>query len=269
MRLGLIGFGVIGQGLARGIAAGVVGEEIQLNAILVRGDRERDRKDVPEDCLLTTDPEAFFSRPLDVVFEVAGQEAARQYGERCLAAGADFLPSSVGALSDDVFRERLVAAARSHGRRVLIPSGAIGALDVIQGASVGRLDEVVHITRKHPRAWKGTAAEQMVDLDALTEPTVIFEGTPRESAGLFPANVNVQVAVALAGAGLDATRVQVVADPQVTKNIHEVRVSGEFGSLEFTLVNQPSPENPRTGLLTAFALLKTLRNLTSPLVIGV
>ena len=53
----------------------------------------------------------------------------------------------------------------------------------------------------------------MVDLDGLTAPAVLFEGSVRDGAPLYPGNVNISAAAAFAGAGLDRTTLVIVADP--------------------------------------------------------
>src|SRR5436305_194269 len=82
----------------------------------------------------------------------------------------------------------------------------------------------------------------------------------REAGIRFPENVNVAAAIALAGLGLDRSKVRVVADPTVTRNTHEIEARGEFGELRVVLQNIPT-ENPRTGRLTAMSIVKALRNL--------
>ena len=268
LRVGLISFGSIGSAVAERLRLGEA-DSCTLVAVLVRG-RSLDvaKRNRSDDWIATTDPDVFFRQNLDVVVEAAGQRALCHYGARALESGGDLVVTSTGALSDDALRSELVRLARTHGRRVLVSSGAIAGLDGVSAAAMGHVEEVLHITRKPPAAWKGTVAEQQHDLDHLTGPIVLYEGSPRESAQLFPANVNVQTAVALAGVGLDRTRVQVWADPTVEHNIHEVLVRGEFGELRIELKNVPSPENPKTGRLTALAVIKTLRNLAAPLVVG-
>lgn len=269
LRVGLIGFGTIGVPFARAVRSGQAGR-CTLTAVLVRGrSLEQAQAEVDPGCLVTSDPEPFFAAETDLVIECAGQEAVRTYGERVLASGRDLMVLSAGALAKDEMREHLVAVAEEHGSRILVPSGAIVCLDGIGAAAVGEVEEVTHVTRKPPRAWKGTPAEQVTDLDALTEPLVLFTGSPRQSAALYPANVNVQAAVALAGIGLDRTRVQVVADPTVTMNTHELRVRGAVGEIQVLLQNVPSPGNPKTGIITAHAVIKAVRNMTASLVVGV
>lgn len=268
LRVGIIGYGTIGRGLARGIAAGQAGAA-RLGALLVKPAAVSAACEVCQGaCTVTTDPEEFLRQPLDLVVEAAGQALVRQHAARVLGQGMDLMVCSVGALADDGLREELVRAAVAAGRRIFVPSGAIIGLDGVQAAALGRMEELIHVTRKPPAAWKGTRAEEQVDLDAITEPVLLYEGNPRESARLYPANVNVQTAVSLAGVGLDRTRVQVVADPTITQNVHEVIARGEFGEFRLILRNNPT-ENPKTGIITPLAVIKAVRNLTAPLVVGI
>lgn len=264
VRLGLIGYGAIGTRVAEAVAAGKL-EGLELTTALVR--RPREAVTVRPD--VTHDPDWFFRYNLDVVVEGAGHQAVRDHAIRALEGGADLYVTSVGAFTDASLLDRVVAAARANGKRVYLPSAGIGGLDMLASLAQGGLDEVTITVRKDPSAWKGTIAETLVDLDALTVPTVVFDGPVREGARLYPQNVNISAATALAGIGLDRTRVVIVADPTITTHICEIRARGALGSMSFVEDLVPSPENPKTGLLVGHAIVKTLRNMVSPLVLGV
>ncbi len=263
LRVGLIGLGAIGRPLAEAIAAGAAGP-VAVTAALVREPSRHGA--VPGGGVLTTDLATFTAQPMDLVVEAGGHDAVRQYGEAMLAAGRDLMVVSVGAFADEALLARLRAAARAAGRQILVPSGAIAGLDIISAAAVGGLDEVSITTRKPPAAWRGTAGEARA-LTA-TEPVLLYEGPAREGVALFPQNVNVAAALALAGIGLDATAMRVYADPTVTLNTHEVRARGAFGELRLVLQNVPSVENPKTGRIVAMSVLKAVRNRLAPLVVG-
>jgi aspartate dehydrogenase len=262
LRVGLIGYGAIGRPLAEAVAAGQAGP-IQITAVLVR---EPGRYPPPAGgALLTADREAFLAAAGELVVEAGGHDALRAYGEPVLRSGRDLMVVSAGAFADDELLARLQAAARATGRQILIPSGAIAGLDVISAGAVGGLDEVTITTRKPPAAWKGTPGEAQAL--AATEPVLLYEGPARAGVALFPQNVNVAAALALAGVGLDATAMRVYADPTVTHNTHEVRARGAFGQVSLVLQNVPS-ENPKTGRIVAMSVLKALRNRVAPLVVG-
>src|ERR1700731_2165431 len=90
-----------------------------------------------------------------------------------------------------------------------------------------------------------------IDIERITEPLRIFEGTARKAAKGFPANLNVAVALSLGGIGPDRTKLEIWADPTVTRNIHRVEVDSDSARFSMSIENIPS-ENPKTGRITAF-----------------
>jgi aspartate dehydrogenase len=259
IRLGMIGYGAIG----RHIEAAELGD-VELVSVLVR----RPRTDGLQAGRLTHEPDRFFANAFDAVAECAGHDAVRGHGERVLEGGADFLVTSVGAFTDTALFERLLAVARANGARLILPSAGIGALDILSSAAVGGLDSVTVTVRKDPSAWIGTAAEEVVDLKTMQLEQTVFDGPVREGARLYPQNVNISAAAAIAGLGLDRTRVVIVADPNISTHIVEVEASGAFGRFKFVEEVAVSEENRKTGKLVAMAMVKSVRQLASTLVVA-
>lgn len=190
----------------------------------------------------------------DLVVECAGQASVAQYGPELLVHGIDFMVASVGALARSELRTSMAEAAARSGSRWIPVAGAIGALDALHAARRAGLSCVRYTGRKPPEAWKGSPAEASIDLDRVASPTVFFRGDAGTAAREYPRNANVTAAIALAGIGFEATDVQLVADPTVTANIHELRVEGAFGSFELWMENHPMPDNPRTSWLAALSV---------------
>jgi aspartate dehydrogenase len=260
-RIGLMGLGAIGEQVAAAITAGVL-PDVEIASALVRRTRDGTSK-----FLVTNDADAFFEVKVDAFVEGAGHQAVRDHAERALKQ-ADMMVTSVGALTDDALRERLIATAKANGHRLILPSAGIGALDTLSAAAIGGLDEVVMTVRKQPSAWFGTEAETMVDLNTLKAPFTVYEGPVREGARRYPQNVNISAAVALAGAGLDRTHLIIIADPTISTHVIEVRARGAFGSFTFVEDILPTESNPKTGKIVGMAVVKAVRQLSSPLVIG-
>ena len=126
------------------------------------------------------------------------------------------------------------------------------------------------VTRKPPGGLAGAPhlVRNGISVDGLTAPLKVFEGTAREGAIGFPANVNVAAAVALAGVGPDATMLEVWADPGVDRNVHRIKVDAQTARFEMQIENVPSAENPKTGRIVADSVVATLRRLVAPLVVG-
>lgn len=197
---------------------------------------------------------------IDLVVEAAGHPAIDQHVLAALRRGLPCIVASMGALSAPGLAEALDAAARQGGTQVEFVSGAIGAVDALAAAKIGGLTSVRYTGRKPPMAWLGTPAEKAVDLLGLTSEQTIFEGTARDAAAQYPKNANVAATISLAGLGLDATQVRLIADPSVSDNIHTVEAVGAFGRFELTMRNLPLAANPKTSAQTVYSLVRAIRN---------
>ena len=203
----------------------------------------------------------------DIVLECAPSAVFRDVAVPALKAGRTFIPISVGSLLD---HDDLRALADEHNARIIVPTGALIALDAMRAAAEGTIHSVTMVTRKPPAGFAGApyVVENDIDVDAITELTKIFEGSAREGAKGFPANVNVAAALSLAGIGPDRTTLQIWADPSVDRNIQHFEVEADSASFEATIRNVPSEENMRTGKITALSVIAALRGLTTQFKVG-
>ncbi len=260
MDIGIIGHGAIGQTLMRLLAqhaplvrvAAILEQPAQQSAVRAR---------IAESVRVVSSVDELTAEPLELVIECAGHAALKASGAAVLRGGVDLLVASVGALADPALEAALRQAAAQTGAHIRIPSGALGGLDVLGAARLAGLDAVSYISNKAPRAWKGTAAEDMVDLDRLTQPVVFYTGNAREAALRFPQNANVAAAVALAGVGFERTRVELTVDPAATGNRHRIRASGAFGEIDVSILGKTLPENPKTSMLAPYSLVRSVLNL--------
>jgi aspartate dehydrogenase len=222
---------------------------------------------IPPGIRFLTSPRELAALRPDIVVEAAGRAAIDIWAEAALAAAPAMIIASTSAFCDEPLLARLVDVAGQHGSRIFIPSGAIGAVDALASAAVLGLDEVTHQIVKPPVAWRGTPAEKLLDLESLRERAVFFSGSAREAASHYPQNANATVVTALAGVGLDKTRIEMVADPAVRINGHRITARGAFGRLEILLENNPLATNPKSSELTALSLVRLIEHQTHPIVI--
>jgi aspartate dehydrogenase len=209
--------------------------------------------------------EALLAQRPDAVVEAASHEAVREHLVPLLDAGVGVIVLSAGALADDVLRQAAERAAERSGALLYVPSGGIGGLDALRTACLAGVDEVSIQVAKPPAAWRGIALVERlgIDLQNLREPTLLFDGPAREGVPHFPQNVNIAAVLALAGVGMDRTRLKVVADPALSLNTHTIRVSGKSGRFTVVLENVPSPDNPKTSWLACYSALSALHTLGS------
>jgi aspartate dehydrogenase len=125
------------------------------------------------------------------------------------------------------------------------------------------------VTRKPPAGLKGAPHLEAhgISVDGLTEPLKVFEGNARDAARGFPANLNVVVALALAGVGPENTRLEIWADPTVTRNTHTIHVDADSARFTMTIENIPS-ENPKTGRIVSQSVVALLRKMGASLRVG-
>ena len=265
----LAGAGAIATALIDGIARGSAGTA-RVTAI-GRLESEAERVDVGarRQSAAAVGDLARLPDHAGLIIEAAGGDVVRTYAAGWLAGGADVMLLSAGALIDPVFTGELRAVARKHNRRILVPSGAVAGIDGIRAGALGGLQRLTLRTTKPPRGLAGAphVVANNIDLDALTTPTTIFEGSVADAVRAFPSNVNVAAAIALAGDGV-AVAVRVVADPTTSANTHEIEAAGDFGVFTVRLDNLPSPANPKTSALAPLSALAMLRRLSSELWVG-
>lgn len=243
--------------IGRGAIAQYVMHEAQqrahsISAIIVRPEKCADGliarvEDIPAD--------------VDLVIDCAGHAALRKFGPSVLRAGFDLLTVSVGALADRALEQDLRASAAQGSATLILASGAIGALDTLRSARAGDITSVRYVGRKPPQGWIGSPAEQSLDLGALDAAQTHFEGSARYAALRYTKNANVAAAVALAGIGFDDTQVTLIADPDVSENIHEIHASGAFGDFSFRINGKALPGNPRSSALAAMSVIGALDTL--------
>lgn len=262
--VGVVGLGVIGRAICRALDEGIDGL-----ALVGATARDRTRGEAFLRTLSAPPPYLPLDQLIgaaDLLVEASTAAHLVEWAPAALAAGKDLMVLSCGALLD---REDWVALARERGAHILVPSGAIGGLDAVKGARVGRIASVTMETRKPPA---GLAAAPYViahgiKLDTLREPTLIFEGRAREAVMGFPANVNVLAALSLAGIGPAHTTIRIYAVPGLTRNTHSITVEGDHGRVRVEIENVPS-ENPRTGRLSYLSAIAMLRELGATLRVG-
>lgn len=202
----------------------------------------------------------------DIVVECAPAAVFRDIAAPVVEGGKTLVVLSAGALLDCW---DLVDAAERYGAQILVPSGAMLGLDGLQGVAQGTVHSVRMVTRKPLEGLRGAPYldEHGIDLADVNEPVRLFKGTAREAIVGFPANLNVAVALSLAGVGPDRTLLEVWADPSLDRNTHVIEVDADSAHLQFSIANVPS-DNPKTGRLTALSVVALLHKLASPLRLG-
>lgn len=264
-RLALGGLGAIGFKVARALNEGIPG--LSLAAISAH------------DQDAATARVAGFAQPpavmalealanhAEIIVECAPASVFEQVAGPAIEAGRIFMPMSSAAL---LVRPHLIERAQQTGARIIIPTGALIGFDAVRAAAEG---DIKSVRMKSIKPIEGLVnapylKERGIDPTRLSECTKVFDGSARDAATGFPANVNITAALSLAGIGPDKTMLEIWADPNATRNIHTVEVEATETRFSVTIEGVPSPENPASGLLTPLSLIAALRSLTATLRVG-
>jgi aspartate dehydrogenase len=268
LKIGIVGCGAIGSSLAKAVAtdfsdraqlAGLYDIDVQkthkLASLLVNQK------------LPVLNLESLMGK-VNLVIEATRPEAAFEIAKKAIAAPCDVMVMSVGGLLEHY--KELALLAKEHGSRVFIPSGAICGIDGLKAAACGKIKRVVLTTRKPPKAFLGVpyVLKQKINLEKITEDTVLFEGNAHFAVRSFPQNINVAATLAIAGVGPENTIVRIVASPHITQNIHEIEVESESGRIVTRTENLIHPDNPKTSYLAVLSAIATLKQILEPIQIG-
>ncbi|MBU6285991.1 MAG: aspartate dehydrogenase [Betaproteobacteria bacterium] len=263
-RVAIAGMGAIGRKIALALDQGIPG--MTLTAVAV-GSPEKASSFLanlkhPPQVLSLSD----LAEHADIVIECAPASVLRELALPVLRAGKTLVILSVGAL---LLNDDLIALAKACHASIRVPTGALLGLDALIAAAEGEIHSVTMKSSKPPQGFHGAPflVQRGIDVLGIDAPLQLYAGSAREAATGFPANLNVAIAASLAGIGVDQTRLEIWADPTITRNTHELVVESDSARLTMKIENIPS-ENPKTGRITAQSVIALLRKMGGHLAIG-
>jgi aspartate dehydrogenase len=237
-KIGLIGCGAIGTVLAEAIERKlIVCDELVVYDVDITKSRMLQRS-LKFPVKIVSNLEEMIAVKPKVIVEAAGQKAVREYYSRLLQSKIDFIVMSTGALL-----ELDTSSSKLH-----FPAGAIGGLDALEAASNAGIDEINLTSRKNPKAFGKSNLQE----------SIIFEGLAEEAAKMYPREMNVAATIALTVKPA-RVKVQVISDPNINRNTHEIHVKWRFGEINMRFANEPHPDNPHTSALAAWSAISLLK----------
>jgi len=265
LSVGIIGLGTIGNVVAKALDDGIGGMRL---AAIASGRRDKAIASIAklsEQVDLLTINEV--AERCDIIVDCAPKAVFRELAMATLSRGRILVTvSGAGILANEDIED----VARQNGGRLILATGALLGLDAVRAATEGTIHSVRMITRKPPNALRDAPhiIDNNISLDRLNGAIQVFEGSAREGAKAFPANVNVAAALGLAGIGADATQLEVWADPHLDRNTHSIEVDADSAKFTLQIENVQSESNPGTGKITALSVIACLRGMTAPMKVG-
>lgn len=262
MKIGVIGVGAIGSVLCR-----FIDKELKDSELVAICDIDRKKAKKISNSLkhkpIITDINTLIKKS-DLVVEAVSPSIVRSILKKCIKNKKHLMVMSVGGIIQNIDLLKKLTA------RLFIPSGAICGIDGVKAANIEKISSATITSTKSPTSLEGAPyiIKNKIDLKKIKKKTKIFEGSALEAINGFPKNVNVSATLSLAGIGPEKTKVKVIADPKIKRNMHEIEVVGSFGKLYTRTENILSPLNPKTSHMAVLGACATLKRLTGYIKIG-
>ncbi|MBN2830731.1 MAG: aspartate dehydrogenase [Candidatus Omnitrophica bacterium] len=268
LNIGIVGCGAIGGSLAKAIIKDFAKEarltalydiDTLKSAMLVKKLKIRPIVSIDLGGLI---------RRSDLIIEAASAKSSFAIAKSALALKKNVMVMSVGGIVQGF--NLLSKLAFKNNRKIYIPSGAISGVDALKAASIGRVKNVTITTTKNPLGFKGVSyiKDKGIDLSRIKKDTILFSGSAKDAVRYFSQNINVAAVLSLAGLGINKTNVKIIASPQVSKNIHEIKIESHAGNIFTRTENILHPDNPKTSYLAVLSAIAVLKRIFKPVVIG-
>jgi aspartate dehydrogenase len=197
-------------------------------------------------------------RSCDFVVEAIASNKTTEIIEKVIQAKKGILIMSVGKI---LAIQQIFKLAEKNQTMILIPSGAIGGLDVIKSIDPKDISKITLTTRKPPSSLEQSdyLTKKKIFINSIKKETVLFDGNVQRSVDLFPRNINVAAALALASRAQNKIHIRIITSPKFILNSHEINVWGKFGHLSVRTDNLPCPDNKKTSYLAVLSAVQTLK----------
>ncbi len=159
----------------------------------------------------------------------------------------------------------LYKSLKTKNYNIHIPSGAIAGCDGISALSLSKIKKIVLRTTK--------PVESLIDSPYVklhkkvynkilnSEKTTIFKGNVYNAIKFFPQNINVAATLAIFSENPSKIQVEIVAEKNIKRNVHEITVISSAGKIYTKVENIPSISNPKTSYLTILSVIHKLKTL--------
>ncbi|MFA5199885.1 MAG: aspartate dehydrogenase domain-containing protein [Candidatus Omnitrophota bacterium] len=268
LKIGIVGCGAIGSSLAEEIAGKFKEQALLCGLFDIKPEKAIIlAKKIRKNNSLAVATLDELIRKSDLLIEASHANSAWQIARKTVSSGRKIMIMSVGGMVghlDELFR-----LSSKHNTQVYFPSGAISGIDALKAANIAGIKKVTLTTRKHPNSFSGVDyVTKKFKLPSIKKDTILFKGSARLATKYFPQNINVAAVLALAGIGIDKTKVQIIASPKVNRNIHEILIESKSARIFTRTENVLHPQNPKTSFLAVLSAIATLRQILQPVKIG-
>lgn len=262
-KLGIIGSGSLGSIIGKYISKELY-EDYEIVGILSGKIENAENLSNQINCKAYDSLDEIIKDKPDYIIEAASPSVVKDSTFKILENGINLIVLSVGAFADEGFYAKAAQLAKANNCRVHLASGAVGGFDVLSAAVLMEDVTVGITTEKSPSSLNGAPFLEGRELSQDISEEV-FTGTAKEAIEVFPKNINVAVATALATIGVNRTNVIIRSIPEIKSNKHTISLKGETVKVTVEIESIPSPDNPKSSSIAAWSVISLLERLVAPI----
>ena len=260
MSVGIVGYGKLGQYLAKKIQDGA-GMSIGFIYNRTPDKIREDFKDDSVPILGKIEEVADYAKRVDLILEVAhpkvSEEQACVWLEHCHVC-----VGSPTCFAGPEFYEQVQKTCNVTGYSCFVPAGALwGGPDIRKMADLGICEKVSVTMKKAPGSLRLACPELQKLLESVKDTPgehVIFDGDVSELAFKAPNNVNTMACAAIAAGSFEKTRAKLCVDKDLEFHIIDVEVQGPGGFVVNSTRKNPAGKQDVTGRLTLDSFYSSL-----------
>ena len=166
----------------------------------------------------------------DVVVEDVGAERAAEVVKKALEADSHVVVTSSSVFSDKLFLREVESLSKEKKKFVVVPFGALPAMDLLEAMSLDSLKEVMIWVRRNPYQLSHILKEAGLDPGDVNLPVTVYEGSALKELIKVREDINTLMAAALVSKVDPA--VKIIADKMVKNSEYKMKVVSEIGEVE-------------------------------------
>lgn len=256
-KLALLGYGYLSKVVADAVKDGVI-PEYEIVGVMGRDFDKVSRFSQDYNCKPCSSIEEIMDLNPDFVAEAAAPQTIIDYGKIILEGGSNLVAISTGAFVDLELYEEIKQAALENNTKLYLPGGAVGGFDLLQIAALRGPIDITVTSKRPPERFKNTKLfkEELMNMEDSER---IFTGNVKRIMEEHPQSYNVAVAIALASAGIEDTKLNIDAIPGLKGDSYNLHVKGDQMEVD---IDVHAPDYNIAG----WSIVETLKNEASPVV---
>lgn len=207
---------------------------------------------------VVVDEKTVYDVRADVVVEDVGAEKAKDVIRSALKKSSHVVVVSASVFSDKLFLKEVEELTKEVGKYVVVPFGALPAMDALEALSLDTLEAVDIWIRRSPRQLLTILKEAGLEPEAVEVPVVVYEGSALEEIVRVKEDINTLMAAVLASR--KDPNIKIVADKDVKGSEYRIKIKSEIAQIEIS-AKYKTIEETRLSEIMVYSVYRAIKRL--------